>query len=252
VSGRLDKRAVLITGASSGIGRASCVRAAAEGARVVLVARDHDRLEETRASLTSDVHHITRVCDVTDEAEVTKLADELRNEVGTLRGLVHCAGIHWLRPLQVTDTAALTLMLTSHVVSSAVLVRALVGRRLADREGCSVVLLASAAALQGVAGAAAYAAAKGAMVSLARTLAVELARRRVRVNAIAPGVVRTPQSAAFLSTLTPKQVQAITDDHPLGLGEPADVAGVVAFLLSDDARWVTGTTVVADGGLTAH
>jgi NAD(P)-dependent dehydrogenase (short-subunit alcohol dehydrogenase family) len=247
---RFQGRSCLVTGASSGIGRATADRLASEGARVVLVARDEAKLGETAAGLPGE-GHLAVTCDLTSEEAVTELAKTVKEVVGTLAGVVHCAGIHWLRPLQITDNKALQEMLTSHVVTSLSLTRAVVSKRLAG-DGCSVVWISSTAALKGGAGSSAYSAAKGAMVSAVRALATELARRKVRINAVAPGVVRTPQSEAFLAGLTAEQVRAITDDHLLGLGMPEDVAGVVAFLLSDDARWITGTTVVADGGLTAH
>jgi NAD(P)-dependent dehydrogenase (short-subunit alcohol dehydrogenase family) len=248
---RFADRVVLVTGASSGIGRATATRLAQEGARVVLVARNRARLDEACQQLAGS-GHVARVCDVTDEKAVEALAGGLRAEVGAVHGLAHCAGIHWLRPLQMTDQAALLQMLTSHVLSSIALTRALVTCRLAAKDGCAVVWLSSAAALQGNAGTVAYAAAKGALISGARALAVELARRKLRINVIAPGVVRTPQSEAYLSSFTPEQLQALTSEHLLGLGEPEDIAAAAAFLLSDDARWITGSVLVADGGLTSH
>jgi NAD(P)-dependent dehydrogenase (short-subunit alcohol dehydrogenase family) len=248
---RFQGRTILVTGASSGIGRAVAIRLGNEGARVILVARDQLRLEETRPQVVGS-GHLVFSCDVTNESAIMAMTSELRSKAVTLNGLVHCAGIHWLRPLQVTDSAALQEMFASHVVSSIALTRAVVASRLAAKEGCSIVWLSSAAALRGGAGSVAYSAAKGALISAARVLAVELARRKIRVNVIAPGVVRTPQSDAFLSTLLPEQVQAIADDHLLGIGQPEDIAGAVAFLLSEDARWITGTTIVVDGGLTAH
>jgi NAD(P)-dependent dehydrogenase (short-subunit alcohol dehydrogenase family) len=180
------------------------------------------------------------------------MAQELRADNITLDGIVHCAGIHWLRPLQLTDQKALLEMFNSHVASSVALTRAVISGRLVAEGGMSIVWLSSAAALQGGAGSLAYAAAKGALISAARVLAVELAGRKVRINVIAPGVVRTPQSEAFLSRLSPEQVQAISASHLLGLGQPEDIAGAAAFLLSRDARWITGITLVVDGGLTAH
>lgn len=248
---RFQDQAILVTGAASGIGRATAIRLASEGARVVLVDRNQSLLEEAQGQLPAG-DHLARTCNLTDENAIADLMRGLRQDVGVLRGLVHCAGIHWLRPLQLTDAMALQEMLASHVGSSIGITRGLVANRLAAKDGCSVVWFSSAAALQGGAGTVAYAAAKGALISAVRVLAVELAKRKIRINAIAPGVVRTPQSEAFLSTLAPEQVQTIANDHLLGLGAPEDIAGVAAFLLSDDARWITGTTVVVDGGLTAH
>ena len=248
---RLEQHTILITGAASGIGRATAIRLASEGARLELVDRDEERLLEVFPELNGQGHS-RHICDVTDEPAIQKLADNLSSTGVVLNGLVHCAGIHWLRPLQVTDSVSLNEMLTSHIVSSVALARALVMKRLAAKTGCSVVLFSSAAALQGGAGALAYSAAKGALISACRVLAVELAKRKIRVNVIAPGVVRTPQSAAFLGNLSPEQVSAIEASHLLGIGEPEDIAGVVAFLQSQDARWITGSTLVVDGGLTAH
>jgi len=248
---RFAGRTVLVTGASSGLGRAAAHRLASEGARVVLVARNPDRLAAVKAELAGPADHLVHPCDVTDEAAVGALAQALK-DLGPVHGVFHSAGIHWLRPLQMTDSKALREMLDSHVVSSVALTRALVQKRLAAAEGCSVVLMTSAAALRGGAGTTAYAAAKGALISAVRVLAVELARRKIRVNAIAAGVVATRQGNALLEQLPEPQRQAVADAHLLGVGTPDQIAAVAAFLLSDDAAWITGTTLVADGGLTAH
>ena len=248
---RFNGRTFLVTGAGSGIGRASAIRLASEGGRIIAVDRDHPRLSETASKLGVG-NHVIRLIDTTDESALIGMATELHNDSITLDGVVHCAGIHWLRPLQLTDHKALLEMLNSHVVSSIALTRAVVTGHLVPEEGASIIWLSSAAALQGGAGSLAYSAAKGALISAARVLAVELARRKMRVNVIAPGVVKTSQGDAFLSNFSPEQIRAIEADHLLGLGEPEDIAGTVAFLLSKDARWITGTTIVVDGGLTAH
>ncbi len=248
---RFAGRTVLVTGASSGIGQATARRVAGEGARAVLVSLDGDPLEATRAALPGPEQHLARVCDMTDEVAVGALVEDLKKEVGAIHGVAHAAGIHWLRPLQLTDSASLRQMLDSHVVSAVALTRAVVGKKVIA-DGGSIVWFSSAAALEGGAGTTAYAAAKGALISAARVVAVELARKKVRVNVVVPGVVDTPQGQGFLAKLAPDQRQAVVDAHLLGIGRPEQVAGVVAFLLSDDASWMTGSAVVVDGGLTAH
>ena len=97
-----------------------------------------------------------------------------------------------------------------------------------------------------------YAASKGALVAGAKALAIELAPEQIRVNCVAPGVVPTPLAAKLEETITESQLEAIRNRHPLGLGTPEDVAGAIAFLLADTGRWITGTTLVVDGGYTAH
>jgi NAD(P)-dependent dehydrogenase (short-subunit alcohol dehydrogenase family) len=124
--------------------------------------------------------------------------------------------------------------------------------KLAPPEGASIVYLASAAAMIGNIGEAVYAAGKGALISACRSLAVELAPKRIRINVVAPGVVRTPMSDRWLNQLTPEQREAASARHLLGFGSAEDVAAGIAFLASDDARWITGTCLTIDGGLTCH
>ena len=246
-AGRFTNQAYVVTGASSGIGLATAQRLRSEGALVIAVARTQAKLAAQLGPEDSTLKIIP--VDVTDEIAVRAWAEKLRVEGVVLRGLVHCAGMHALRPLKLLGIDDLQRMQLSHVCSSVLLCRHLTGTRVLS-DGASVVLLASVAALRGASGTSAYAAAKAGMIAAAKSMAIELAPKKIRVNTISPGLVCTPQSEAFLNALPSEQRKAIEHEHPLGLGQPADVAGLAAFLLSDDARWITGTNLVIDGGLT--
>lgn len=250
----LAGRAVLVTGASSGIGLATCAHLARLGARVWLVGRDEARLTQARAGLAG-AGHVCVAQDLADPAlAVPAWMKALAREHGPLHGVVHSAGAHALRPLRAQSPAVLDGLYQLNVRVGVELVRGLCQRgvRVAEGPPVSVVLLASVAGLVGMPAVSAYAASKGALVAAARALAVELAREGVRVNCVAPGTVETPMTARLREALDEAQFASVRAAHPLGLGRAEDVAYAVGYLLSDAARWVTGTTLVVDGGYTAQ
>jgi NAD(P)-dependent dehydrogenase (short-subunit alcohol dehydrogenase family) len=244
----LGNRTIVVTGASSGIGLATAQRVAADGARVIMIARGPEKLQAAIATLSGEGHE-SHAIDVTLEREMADLLKGVRERCGAVHGIVCCAGAHMVRPLAISTADNFAEQYRSNVIGTVNTVRPLL--RAVSAEGASIVFLSSVAGLRGSASASAYAAAKGALIALGKSLAVELAGKRIRVNVVVPGVVETPMSERFLGTLPEEHRQGIVRAHPLGLGKPTDVAGAILFLLSDDARWITGSEIVVDGGLSS-
>ncbi len=246
----LSGRTILVAGASSGIGRETAVLVSQLGGRVILVARDAGRLEQTRGQLVGTGHEV-RVFDLTAFDELASWLKGVAAEVGPVHGLVHSAGVHLVRPLRFLGDADLHQVMRTNVHAAVGLVRAFRQKGVCASDG-SVVLVSSVTGLVGQSGVAAYAASKGAIVALTKSLAVELAREGLRINCVAPGLVQTAMTNRIKQQLTEEQFTAIQSMHPLGVGTARDVAHAVTFLLADTGRWITGSTLVVDGGYTAH
>lgn len=246
---RFEGRTVLVTGATSGIGLATARRLAQEGATLICSARRKDLLDQVVSELPGD-GHVSLAFDATREEEVAEAANILKSTNRILHGAVMCAGQHSLRPLQLSKATHFEEAIAGNVLSAILCTKMTV--RLAAKEGASIVWLSSAAALIGNAGEATYAASKGALISACRCVATELASKRIRVNTVAPGVVETPMTELWLGQMLLEQKEAIKARHLLGFGSPQDVAAAIAFLASDESRWITGTCLTIDGGLTCH
>ena len=247
----LAGRRVLVTGASSGLGRAISICLSELGAAVVLVGRDEGRLRETRALLKGDDHGV-EVFDLTRVGDIASWLMRLA-EGRPFHGLVHSAGTILSNAFKALQLSAYEDLMRVNVTAAVALAQGFRNRRV-HADGASVVFLSSVTGLVGQAGLAAYGTSKAALGGLARGLAVELARDGVRVNCVAPGFVRSGMGmSSFLETrMTQPQLEALAQAHLLGFGTPQDVAHAVAFLLARSGRWITGTTLVVDGGFTAH
>lgn len=246
----LEDAPILVTGASSGIGRAIAIAASEQGARIALVARDRARLEATMEAMPGAGHVIVEQ-DMSDQDGIPRAVQEASQVLGGLRGLVHAAGIHNATPLRGLSSETVREVLDVNVVSAFALIRAFRHRQV-RQPGASVVLLSSAVGLVGQPGVSAYSTSKGALISLARSLALELVREDVRVNAVCPGVVRTEMTQKLGATLGEEGFGKVEAAHPLGLGDPRDVANAALFLLSGASKWITGTALSVDGGYTAQ
>lgn len=237
---------ILVTGASSGIGLAVSRMIAEQGGKVVLVSRDEDNLENAFNSLKKTEHEYY-AADVINQKRISEVIKESYTKSGLFDGLVHSAGMHQLRPLQATRLEKIEEVLNTNVSSIFIVTKAFMKK--ANKDNASIVLISSTAAIKGTAGTSVYSASKGAVLAATRSLAVELSVRNTRVNSLIPGMVDTPMTQAFLSSLNDSQKEEIFNDHLLGIGNPDDIANSALFLLSNKSKWITGAGLVVDGGL---
>jgi NAD(P)-dependent dehydrogenase (short-subunit alcohol dehydrogenase family) len=245
----LSGRHVLVTGASSGIGRATAILLSQLGARVTLTGRDAERLRQT-AELLAEGDHRPVPFDLGDIDQIPAWLRSLAETGGPFAGLAHCAGVQVSKAIRQADEAFMAGMFRINVSSGLSLARGFRQRGCAV-EGAGIVLVASASAFVGQAGNAVYCAAKGAVVSAVRALAVELIRDRLRINCVCPALVDTEMAQRFRSTMNDAQYADYLKHYPMGIGRPEDVANAIAFLIADTARWMTGTSLLLDGGLLA-
>jgi len=251
MTGRLEAKTALITGAASGLGAATARRFAAEGARVA-------GLDLGEPSWWGDIEAVApgasfHVCDVTDEARVAATVDAVRALHGSIDVLVNCAGVagggpvhlvaleEWERVVRVNLTG--TFLTCKHVI-----------RHMVEQRSGSIVNVASVEGIEGTEGGSAYNASKGAVVILTKNLAIDYGRLGIRVNAVCPGFVEG--TAMFSAVMGSDAMAPFVDDyrraHKLGrFGRPEELAAAMLFLASDDASFVTGHALVVDGGFTA-
>jgi NAD(P)-dependent dehydrogenase (short-subunit alcohol dehydrogenase family) len=246
----LTGRRVLVTGGSSGIGRETAVVLSELGARVIVTGRRMDQLEATRGRMASGDHALEPF-DLADLEAIPGWIKSLAATHGPLSGFVHAAGMQKTIALRGLSVDSLHETFRVNLDSAVMLAKGLRQKACCDATA-SMVFVSSVRALVGAPATAAYAASKAALIGLTKSLAIELAREGIRVNCIAAGMVTSEMTDRIRASLTNDQFDAIVAQHPLGLGTKRDVACAAAYLLSEAGRWVTGHTLVIDGGFSAH
>lgn len=247
----LQGKTIVISGASSGIGKSCAELCSASGARLILLGRDISRLEDAFKDFQFQHKPLFFELDITSEEEVSQLAKTLTEQGEKISGFVHSAGLKYTLPLKNTGTKILTESFTVNVFSGFYLARAFSQKKL-KAENQSFVFISSIAGVVGEPANLAYSATKGALISGTKSLALELAKQKTRVNCVSPAMVSTPLSEKMFDGIGEEATKNILEKHPLGIGNPEDVAKSVIFLLSEGSGWITGTNLIVDGGYSAH
>lgn len=246
----LKGKRILVTGAASGIGRSTSIMLSKLGANLLLLDLNESGLGETKSRCTTEIMTIT-----TDLNNVDELKDKVFRAVsdfGKLNGFAHIAGKSSMVPLKTINQKISTDIFQINAYTAVELSKLFINRNVFAGGTGSIVFISSVYALVGSAANVSYAMSKAALHGAAKALAIELAPKNIRVNCIAPGFIKTEMMSNNQQLFDDDYLNKLNKMHPLGLGDAEDVAYTIAFLLSDTAKWITGSIISVDGGFTAQ
>lgn len=250
----LRNKNIVITGASSGIGRACALLCSQAGATVLLVGRNTERLAETRSQMDRPEQHSTFIFDLsaTDMKDAEAAVKSFVAQTGKIDGIINAAGIPSTIPFRSVGSKHLEDAFRVNVFGTMLFTKTLLRAGIFCPEGGSVVFIASVMGMVGENAKSVYGMTKGALIAGSKTMALEYAQRKIRVNCISPSVVITPMSMQSEYSKNEEAFNIVREKHPLGYGDPLDIANASVYLLSEASRWITGTNLVVDGGYTCY
>lgn len=240
----LINKNILVTGASSGIGRQIAITASQLGAKLTLIGRNIDKLNETLSLLTGKDHKIL-IVNLSDTSNLTTLI----NESSPYDGVVFNAGAVEYLPVKFLNETKINSLFATNFDSNVILSQKLIKGKLLKKGG-SLVFVSSISSKLGVPGTSLYSASKAALSAFSKVLASELASQGIRSNSVSPGIVKTAMTEQAVEVLSDDELKKAESEYPLGYGKPEDVAGLIMYLLSDISKWMTGSDLVIDGGFT--
>lgn len=239
----------LVTGSTSGIGRSVILMLNELGGKTIAISRNVDALKKLRDHAQNPTAIYPEVMDLTNKQEnLHQWVLDLASRYGKLKGAVLSAGEQQITPLRAVNLAKAKDLFDINYFANIALCQGFCDRRANRGEGSSVVFLSSIASITGNAGLMNYSATKGAINSAVKAMAIEMAKEKIRVNAVLPGFVKTGIVDKWRDIYTNEYLDKLDKDYPLGIGKPEYVANMVVFLLSDRAQWITGGNFVVDGG----
>lgn len=237
----LQGKTVLVTGASSNIGRQIAVKCSEMGAKVIVTARNEERLKETLAKMIGGCHQLVQ-SDLSDSEQIPTLVEQLPE----LDGIVMCAAIFRTTPIRNNRRKYTEELFNTNTFANIDLVQLLLKKK-KIKDGGSILFISSVAAYRPYAGNALYSATKGAINSFCQVLAIEQCNRKIRANCVSPGIIQSDMEVKDWA-VTKEELDKEEARFPLGFGHTEDIAYAAVYMMSDASKWVTGTNMIVDGG----
>tara|TARA_B100000989_G_scaffold262072_1_gene213395 strand:+ start:2254 stop:3036 length:783 start_codon:yes stop_codon:yes gene_type:complete len=248
VPGIFNQRKFLVTGATSGIGEETSKVLSELGAKLILVGRDISKLENLK-KIIGEKHFFIQL-DLSEDDSIYKTIKSLPADLLPLDGAFHSSGSEFIKPLNIIKAKDLY-----NSISNSSAVALSIGRAAANKkcfkDSSSIVFMSSISSKFGAEGMTVYSSSKGCIDSMVKSMSIELSKRKIRFNSINAAAVETPMHKKVIKNMSKEAILNYEKKHPLGFGSTKDISNLVVFLLSDASSWITGTSVIIDGGYSA-